>query len=145
MQHVGYEFKSGYRMEQWQGDWGLDASWMSSDRLGGAILPMDRDDHQFKLKRTSTGGTGTSRRLSTYNPAAKALKPKLKLNEGPNPKQKLSKKPNFESLRRGGDHFSVASTHDADIEDNFGHDFSDFTSRMMPPGPEIPGGAFGGY
>lgn len=141
---MGYEFKSGHRMELWQGDWGLDAYWMSPERLGGAILPSERDD-QVKLKRTSTGNGGGSRRMSTYNPAAKALKPKVELNKGPNPKRGLARKPNFESLRSGGggDQFSMASTHDADIEDNFGHEFHDYNDYMSRMPPNLDGAVVG--
>lgn len=93
MQHVGFEFKSGHDMKYWQGDWGLDDYWMSPERLGGAMLPEERDDHVKRAsgKRNSitgsgiSSGTGSVRRQS-YNPAKAALKPisgTVKSNAGP--------------------------------------------------------------
>ncbi|KAI5777950.1 hypothetical protein EDC01DRAFT_635159 [Geopyxis carbonaria] len=54
MHHVGTEFKNGQRMDDWQGDWGLDATWMAEGKLGDATLPELREGHKLRQHRISS-------------------------------------------------------------------------------------------
>ncbi|KAA8898824.1 hypothetical protein FN846DRAFT_961767 [Sphaerosporella brunnea] len=48
MQHIAWEFKNGQKMSMWQGDWGLETSWMTEGKLVNFTLPSKRTDHVSK-------------------------------------------------------------------------------------------------
>lgn len=61
MQHVALEFKNGQKMASWEGDWGLDATWMMG-KLGNAMLPISRPDH---ISNTIQNDIGENPQLQT--------------------------------------------------------------------------------
>jgi hypothetical protein len=97
MQHIAWEFKHGQKMEIWQGDWGLDSSWMSGNKLSQAILPKNRRDHISQLQKRGIDEKPLMPKLHTATNANNSAQQESSTRG-------LHRKPRLTSLRDGFSH-----------------------------------------
>ena len=102
MQHIAWEFKNGQKMSMWEGDWGLESTWMMGNKLGNAIMPKSRRDHISKTLKTEIDKAPTAQQPTPDYSGGKSTAPPCTDGKAAGPdkgKRGLQRKPRLTSLR----------------------------------------------